>query len=285
MKTTIFFLLSTIALAYTATEQMQKDFNEKYKTPQQNIQIKTNADLNSAKEFKELNANMPKIQIELPKPNLQTEDLKQKLYNQTVDKQVKDIQNEIVYDEKYKLPEKKQIQKILSYNKVKKEYNPITPSTKFLEHDEVIYIVISSSMPKQTILNYYNSLKNYTSEVSFVLRGIIGDDISKIKPTLDYIKELQSSIQSKGLFQVLINPIITQELNIKQTPAVVFLQHYNGHLDNIAEDDNKTKAYIAYGDTTFTNALKQINKDAKSNSLDILIYSLEHNDYYFKGAN
>ena len=62
-------------------------------------------------------------------------------------------------------------------------------TNQFLENDEKIFIIISSSIPKHILQNYFEMLQNVNTDVTFVLRGTI-NGIKEIKPTLNWIQEI-----------------------------------------------------------------------------------------------
>ena len=45
---------------------------------------------------------------------------------------------------------------------------------KFLDSDDKVFIVISESIPKETIIDYFKLLENVNTDVTFILRGVVG---------------------------------------------------------------------------------------------------------------
>ncbi len=156
---------------------------------------------------------------------------------------------------------------------------------KYLKYNERLIVAISSSVPKETLFNYFDSLSNVNSDVVFVVNGLINNNPKYIKPTLQYISELLSSRRAgvpakkgKYLLEVDINPKIFMKYSITKAPAVIFVKNYNfydemqGHnYDGKNENEN---VYIAYGDSEITYVLEKINKEAKSEGLKRLILAI-----------
>ncbi|AWI34155.1 TrbC family F-type conjugative pilus assembly protein [Helicobacter apodemus] len=156
---------------------------------------------------------------------------------------------------------------------------------RFLSSDEKIFIVISSSMPKETIINYFKTLEKVNTDVTFILQGLVGNDISKLNPTLEYIRDLLVKDKNTSLenpeniysFNIDINPKVTQKFNITHTPAVIFISNYDKTLQEpqeLKESINGERVYIAYGAVSADYAFKEINKKAKSKGLEKLLAQL-----------
>jgi len=154
------------------------------------------------------------------------------------------------------------------------------PKNNFLSNKQKIYVVISSSMPKETIQNYFKTIQPVRTDVIFVTRGFIGD-IKYIKPTLKWMKDIltkpncNEEDKKKCMYQVNleINPKVTRHFNISEVPAVIFVRNYDGFLSEYMPlpKESKEEAYIAYGDANIIYALEKINKKAKDKHLSKLI--------------
>ena len=156
----------------------------------------------------------------------------------------------------------------------------------FLNNNEKIFIVISSSLSREMILNYFRALEKVNTDVTFILQGLIGNDISKLNPTIDYIKDLLIKDRNAPLdtpnnayiFQIEINPKVTQKFNIIHAPAVIFIKNYDKTIQEsqeLQEISNKEQAFIAYGAVNINYALREINKKAKSKGLEKLLGKLD----------
>jgi len=160
---------------------------------------------------------------------------------------------------------------------------------KYLFQKEKVYIVISSSMPEETIRNYFRDIQNIRTDIVFVMRGVIGS-ISRMLPTLKWIRKILTKPDCIGddkkcfyKVNLVINPKVTEYFNIKEVPAVIFLKNYDGFLNRHIDIPKKTheKAYIAYGDANLKYALEAINKYAQDKGLSNLIKNM-HKSYFLK---
>ena len=134
-------------------------------------------------------------------------------------------------------------------------------SNQFLEHNEKIFIIISSSIQKHILKNYFETLQKVNTDVTFVLRGTIGG-VKKIKPTLDWIQEiLTKNDNTRYEYNVIIEPRIVSKYNIKQVPAVLYVKNYN---PSYTEESANEEHYIYYGAVDIDYALEKINDDVKS---------------------
>lgn len=104
-------------------------------------------------------------------------------------------------------------------------------NTKLNLTGEKLYILISSSMPRETILSYVYDMDHFPGqEIILVLRGLIDNDMMK---TLNYIKALKSTdlnCEEKCTFyhaQVHIDPTKFEKFGIESVPAFVLTDHKN----------------------------------------------------------
>ncbi len=140
-----------------------------------------------------------------------------------------------------------------------------------------LYIVISSSIPKKQIQEYFKRADG-NNDITFVLRGLIGG-IKKITPTREYIFDLIKkdtfTKKNKDVYKVniSINPKITRYYKIDKVPAFVFTKNKNETLSNPTKMviDNNETYFIAYGLVDLAYALEKINEQAKSKWLDELL--------------
>ena len=100
-----------------------------------------------------------------------------------------------------------------------------------------ILIFISESIPFKTLQNYINAADVNTT---FVLRGPVGKDPSKLMPTMDFISKLVCGREYKNMTDsthclqrnIDINPPLFHEYGITKVPTI------------IVEKDNKTYRHI-----------------------------------------
>ncbi|EAL2460478.1 hypothetical protein YZ31_07575 [Campylobacter lari] len=210
------------------------------------------------------------------------------------------MQNEVLKNENYILHDKsfgfeQNLEEYSDYTKnmIKQmeETKHLISTNKYLNPNEKIFIIISSSLKDETIQNYFKLLENVNTDITFVLRGLVGNDLRYIKPTQEYIQKLLIKNKNSDLsnednhykFNIEINPKITQRFNIKKVPALLYIQNYNPIVQDyqnvIGKPDENEKYFIAYGEVSADYALKQINKEAKSSGIERLLKNMKNNFY------
>jgi type-F conjugative transfer system pilin assembly protein TrbC len=183
-------------------------------------------------------------------------------------------------------------------------------NNRYLESNEQIIIVISSSIPKSTIRSYFEDIDAIDApfDVKFVLRGVIGSP-ETLTPTMEYI----TSIVTKGAnkdkpfdlaaikkrmegnetidtfkVKIDINPKVTRKYSIDRVPAVIYIRNYNQAIEepkrlSEAINDNE-EFYIAYGAVRLDYALAKINEKAQSKGVKRLIEALQRRGFYGEKA-
>ncbi|MFA6685095.1 MAG: TrbC family F-type conjugative pilus assembly protein [Arcobacteraceae bacterium] len=181
---------------------------------------------------------------------------------------LQDAKEHLLYDKKLNWSE----QALIAKNHIQNS----TDSDNFYSNSsETIYIILSSSVPKQTILNYLESTKHIQSNVVFVLQGSIGG-LQKIMPTLDWIKELLGDKYLSAKF--IIDPKLPKHFNIKQVPALVYTQKnlYELQSEQLHSQSNQFgDTYIFYGDMPIKYMLEQLNNKKENQFISHLIKQLE----------
>ncbi len=199
----------------------------------------------------------------------------------------------ILYDKQLGFQNKMGSYANLANSIVDRKYKDVPYSNEYLNHNERIIIAISSSVPKETIKNYFDSLSEVPQDISFVMNGFIGNDIKYALPTINYIKELlekrnvssKKNIEDRYLFKIDINPKIFMKYNLTNVPAVIYIKNYNPY-DEIqgntytGKETDKEEVWIAYGDSNVEYVLEKINKEAKSKGLAKLLKNI--NKGFFK---
>ena len=277
---TIFLAATFLILSAQANEDKKEIFNDKYLNSQKLDQYR-NTNINISSDFKISNIEeMTKISDEVNtntssmiNNSLKSDTLENEA--QEIDSKVKskDFQKKIIENENYLLYDKKinwqqhlgqyknRTNTALEQLKDKGTVSSEISSNQFLEHNEKIFIVISSSIPKHILKNYFETLQKVNTDVTFVLRGTI-DGVKKIKPTLDWIQEiLTKNDNTRYEYNVIIEPRIVSKYNIKQVPAVLYVKNYN---PSYTEESTDEEHYIYYGAVDIDYALEKINDDVKS---------------------
>lgn len=138
-----------------------------------------------------------------------------------------------------------------------------------------LFIFISSSLPNETIENYMNFAKQHKDKVYLVLNGFIGNDISKIRPTVNFISKIScgltlDEIQKKkdknfkcDIARVDINPLLFKAFKVDKVPAIVYSYiSYADIMNSMSIPDNANPIkdsdfLLIYGDVSMKYALEK----------------------------
>jgi type-F conjugative transfer system pilin assembly protein TrbC len=284
---TLFLAATFLILSVQASEDKKELFNDKYLNSQKLDEYR-NTNINTSSDFKISNIKeMTKISDEVNKNtssmisnSLKSDTLENEA--QEIDSKVKskDFQKKIIENENYLLYDKKinwqqhlgqyknRTNTALEQLKDKETVSSEISSNQFLEHNEKLFIVISSSIPKHILKNYFETLQKVNTDVTFVLRGTI-DGVKKIKPTLDWIQEILTKDDNKRYeYNVVIEPRIVDKYKIEKLPAVLYVKNYN---PSYTEESTYEEHYIYYGAVDIDYALEKINGDVKSFGIEKIL--------------
>jgi len=260
-------------------EQYKKDINdskmlEKLEQSTSSFHLKMELDKNESKKYE---FNMTPIKSK--SIELKAKEVNNYVRSEHFQKNVKAMKEYILHDKDFNFNSYLGKYQNLADEVIKGKVSNL-PKNNFLSNKQKIYVVISSSMPKETIQNYFKTIQPVRTDIIFVTRGFIGD-IKYIKPTLKWMKDIltkpncNEEDKNKCMYQVNleINPKVTRQFNISEVPAVIFVRNYSGFLSEYMPLPNQSKeeAYIAYGDANIIYALEKINKKAKDKHLSKLI--------------
>lgn len=192
-------------------------------------------------------------------------------------KNSKAFQKEVLENEEYLLYDKKinwqqhlgkhknRSNKIIQTLKEKGSVSASISSNQFLDSNEKIFIVISSSIPKHIIQNYFEMLQSVNTDVTFVIRGTIGG-VKKIMPTLNWIKDLLKKQDGTHYeHNVIIDPRVASKYQVERVPALLYIKDYDSSYTKEVYDE---EYYIYYGAVDADYALEKINIDVKSEGLE-----------------
>jgi hypothetical protein len=243
---TIFLAATFLIIAAQANEDKKEIFNDKYLNSQKldeyrntNINTTTDFKISNIKEMTKISDDINKSTSTMIDNSLKSDALKNEAHE--IDNKVKSkvFQKKIIENENYLLYDKKinwqqhlgqyknRTNTALEQLKEKGIVSSEISSNQFLEHNEKLFIVISSSIPKHILKNYFEMLQNVNTDVTFVLRGTIGG-VKKIKPTLDWMQEvLTKSDNTRYEYNVVIEPRIVDKYKIERLPAVLYVKKYN----------------------------------------------------------
>lgn len=305
------FLLLSLSLILNAEDNLTKEqiFENKYLKDKASMQNQISVD-ELYKNTKDFNLSKLRGDLNLSKEEITTKYNPSFYENTEANKSASEVSNlrrsenfkqEVVKNEDYILHDK-----TMNFSEYLGQYSNntkdliqemeskkhIISSNQYLSPDEKLFIVISSSLSKESIQNYFKMLEKVNTDISFVLRGLVGNDVRYINPTRAYIQDLliknphNKDKQDKDnfyYFNIQINPKITKHYHIKQVPAVIYVKNYNPILEDYQalpeKPDEKEEVFIAYGEVGIDYALKAINKEAKSKGLERLLYNMKNNFY------
>lgn len=280
---TLFLAATFLILSAQANEDKKELFNDKYLNSQKLDQYR-NTNINTTSGFKISNIKeMTKISDDVNKStsmmidnSIKSDALKSEA--QEIDSKVKskDFQRKIIENENYLLYDKKinwqqhlgqyknRTNTALEQLKDEGAVSTEMSTNQYLEHNEKLFIVISSSIPKHILKNYFEMLQNVNTDVTFVLRGTIGG-VKKIKPTLDWIQEiLTKNDNTRYEYNVIIEPRIVDKYKIERLPAVLYVKNYNpSYTEELTDEEH----YLYYGAVDIDYALEKINGDIKSSGI------------------
>jgi len=271
-----------IAAAANETQDKSQIFNDKYLNSQKldpyrsmdtskNVDFKISNIRKMTEITEENNSSITNMMsTQLKSKNMRNEVLEINTHrkSKTFQKEIKDNENYLLYDKqtnwqqhlgKYKNRSNKTLENLKAKNSETDMSN-----NQFLNYDEKIFIIISSSMPKHILQNYFQMLQNVNTDVTFVLRGTIGG-VKKVMPTLNWIQEvLTKADNTRYEYNIMIEPRIVSKYKIEQVPAVLYIKNY--HPSYIEENSNE-EFYTYYGAIDIDYALKKINENVKSRGL------------------
>lgn len=158
-----------------------------------------------------------------------------------------------------------------------------------LGQKERVLVVISSSMPDELVRSYFEAFQSVNHDVAFVMRGMVGG-ATKYRPTAEYISRVMSKDPKKDIndqknkyvFDVSINPKITERFNITKVPAIIYVDNYDpiAELQTAGRPVNDDENYwVAYGDMEPKYAIERINQSARKESLKHLIARMNKGFY------
>lgn len=127
-----------------------------------------------------------------------------------------------------------------------------------------LLVFISESVPNVTLQNYQKALAGVPA--AFVLRGLIGDDPSKLQPTQDWVQRMicGATPHEAGskcfLTPVDISPNLFRAFSIEQVPAVVYVPTPEQIASCGASPMADKDFLVWYGDLAPAYVLEQMQK-------------------------
>lgn len=286
---TLFLAITFLILSAQANEDKKEIFNDKYLNSQKLDQYR-DTDINKNSDFKisnikemtnisdEVNSNISNMINNSLKSNVlknEAHEINNKVKSKDFQKEIIENENYLLYDKKINWQQhlgqyKNRTNIALEQLKDKGSVSNEISSNQFLESNEKLFIVISSSIPKHILKNYFEMLQNVNTDVTFVLRGTI-DGVKKIKPTLDWIQDILTKDDNKRYeYNVVIEPRIIDKYKIEKLPAILYVKNYNPSYTD-TEEPTEEKHYIYYGAVDVDYALEKINGDVKSLGIEKIL--------------
>jgi len=285
-------LCSLLTLIAQANEDINKSkiFKDKYLNTHRlnkvesidktaNIDYKISNITNMTTISNEMNNSVAKMVKKQLKTNSMINEAKQiQVHQESKSFQKKVLENEdyLLYDKKINWQQylgkyKNNSNQIIKSLKEKGSVSSNISSNKYLKQNEKIFIIISSSISKNILKNYFEMLQNVNTDVTFVLRGSIGG-IKKIMPTLNWIKEITTKQDNTRYeYNVIIEPRIVSKYKVKRVPAVLYIKDYDS---SYTKEVYNEEYYIYYGAVDVDYVLEKINIDVKSDGLKKLIKNI-----------
>lgn len=165
-----------------------------------------------------------------------------------------------------------------------------TSTQGIFNNEERIYIFISSSVPKETIMEYAKTIDNYgLTNIVMVMRGCIGG-CEKVKPTIQYLRDIVSDggAAPKGMrVPMEIDPLLFRKYQITKAPTFVYAKNVVTNRAELSEgmDSNLKSKPISFksdGDWEFAYHIRMLAQKSKSPSLKKLEALLQRNDFLNK---
>lgn len=159
-----------------------------------------------------------------------------------------------------------------------------------LAKNERIYVFISSSVPRSTLMSYIRDLDHLKEpNVIVCLRGFIGG-MKKVRPTLDFISDLVKKDPSCHsdrceYYQanIDIDPLAFRYFNINRVPAVAYVEGVS--MENMEQSigtpgnvKGKGVSSVVYGDMPLSYGLAAMSK--KHPNLKKITRKLERRGFY-----
>jgi type-F conjugative transfer system pilin assembly protein TrbC len=138
---------------------------------------------------------------------------------------------------------RKRVQEYINMNREKSPYADLN-----------MVVFISSSVPDATIRHLVDQLGD-SPNVVFAVRGFVGNDASKIMPTMSWLKNHRCRQAGRDTVCATapmdVNPLLFSKMKIDQVPALAYIPDPQ-ELENCADDEalNDDDYLVFYGDVS-----------------------------------
>ncbi len=150
-----------------------------------------------------------------------------------------------------------------------------------LRPDERVWILVSSSVPRETLRNYVRDMDRLGDpNVRMVLRGFVGG-AKKIMPTLDFVRGLilrDPSCRGEecpGFNAVIqVDPLVFSRLGLREVPAVAYARGVRAAdpsmSDGAPENASVGEAFVLRGDVSLGWALERFRRETGEDRLEAM---------------
>lgn len=187
--------------------------------------------------------------------------------------------------EKYQKETMKSIEQYVPAAKVaetEKKGNEKNNIQGLLNNDERLYVLVSTSMPKETIRKYLADINKIGDpNVIMVLRGVPGGARNLVNFRNTIIE--QWSIKEMDLINIQIDPLIFRAYSIDSVPAIIYasglelmdIEQSEGWSENAQVKD----AYIIHGDVSLEYAIESIYQRTGNKRVLDIYHNLKRSFY------
>lgn len=142
-----------------------------------------------------------------------------------------------------------------------------------LRPDERVWILVSSSVPRETLRNYVRDMDRLGEpNVRMILRGFVGG-AKRIMPTLDFVRGLILRDPScagedcPGFGAVIqVDPLVFSRFGVREVPAIVYARGVRAAdpsmSDGAPENASVGEAFLLRGDVSLGYALETFRREA-----------------------
>lgn len=200
--------------------------------------------------------------------------INQSNFEQNISNIYQNTQSNIEKERKRIVGESKEEMNNLS--KLEKGKNNQNNTINFIQKNR-IYVFMSESVP----IEIWNTYGTYMSDnklinSSLVLRGCVGGNCEKIKPTADFILSINKHDKNHEINpNVIIDPMLFRKYNITRVPCVVYAEDVKTIDLRMSEGNDENfsakNIYKSCGDWSLEYHLRELQKQSNSISLQEMI--------------
>lgn len=150
-----------------------------------------------------------------------------------------------------------------------------------LRPDERVWILVSSSVPRETLRNYARDMDRLGDpNVRMILRGFVGG-AKRIMPTLDFVRGLIlrdpacAGEDCPGFNAVIqVDPLVFSRFGLREVPAIVYARGVRAAdpsmSDGASENASVGEAFLLRGDVSLGYALETFRRETGEGRLEAM---------------